>query len=90
MPRTLTDCQQREYAALYARAADLQAAIDARRKGGVKSATLSTAGNSQSFTALDIAELWAELRAVKTRMRQLLGTVSAPWASSSSVPSFAP
>ena len=81
----------REYQQLFARREELRGLIDARLKGGVKSASLSTAGNSQSYTALDLAELRAELRAVTIRLRQILGGPSAPFCGmKTSVPCFGP
>lgn len=75
----MTPDEKTEYATLYERRATLQAAISARLAGGVQSATKSTGGNSESYTALPLSELRAELRAITARMRQLLGGVSSPW-----------
>lgn len=85
----MTDDQQTEYAALYARRVELLGLI-AERNNGIKSATLATAGNSQSFTA-ELGALLSELRAVTERMRQLLGGPSAPFCGmKTSVPTFCP
>lgn len=62
-----------EYRQLYARRVELQQVYYQRLLGGVQSATLSTAGNSQSYTAMSLAELRAEINAITRRMRQLCG-----------------
>lgn len=68
---------ENEYTRLYARRGKLQAALDAVLTGA-KSATLSTAGNSQSFTAQDAATIRAEIRAITARLRQLLALLGGP------------
>lgn len=60
-----------EYRQLYAKRVELQQLYYSRLLGGVASATLSTAGNSQSYTAMSLAELRAEINAITRRMRQL-------------------
>lgn len=72
---------ENEYTRLYARRGKLQAALDAVLTGA-KSATLSTAGNSQSYTAQDASAIRAEIRALTARLREiltLLGGPSAPF-----------
>lgn len=64
--------QYDEYCQLYAKRTELQGVYYQRLLGGVQSATLSTAGNSQSYTALSLAELRSEINAITRRMRQLL------------------
>lgn len=91
----IPDPLRREYEQLFARREELRGLIDARLKGGVKSASLSTAGNSQSYTALDLAEIRAEIRALTARLlqlyRQINGGPSAPFCGmKTSVPCFGP
>lgn len=61
-----------EYTDLYAKRVELQRVYYQRLLGGVASATLSTAGNSQSYTALSLAELRGEINALTRRLRQIL------------------
>lgn len=68
----LTPEQQQEYSALYARYQQVSAAYYAALLAGVQSATLATAGNSQSFTRMSLAELRVEMNAIMRRIRQLL------------------
>lgn len=78
---TRRDELQAEYTQLYARRNDLLAALDAVLMGA-KSASLSTAGNSQSYTAQDADAIRAEVRALTARLRAILGLLggpSVPW-----------
>ena len=85
----MTLSQEQEYAQLYQRREELQQAIAARLRDGVQSASLSSGGASQSYTALDVGQLRAELRAVTQRMHQLLDGRTAPFAGCrTSVPDF--
>ena len=68
----LTPAQQTEYAALYARYQQVSSAYYQALLAGVQSATLSTAGNSQSYTRMSLAELRAEMNSIMRRIRQLL------------------
>lgn len=61
-----------EYRQLYAQRVELQQVYYQRLLGGVASATLATAGNSQSYTALSLSELRAQINALTRRMRELL------------------
>ena len=53
------------------RIAAVEAAIDECVKSGAQSASLSSAGNSQSYTRLSLAELRAELARLSRKLRVL-------------------
>ena len=84
---------ENEYTRLYARRGKLQSALDAVLTGA-KSATLSTAGNSQSYTAQDVSAIREEIRALTARLREiiaLLGGPSVPFCGiKTSAPDFGP
>lgn len=73
MMRQLTPAQIAEYQQLYARYQQVSGAYYQALLAGVQSATLSTAGNSQSYTRMSLAELRQEMNALMCRIRQLLG-----------------
>lgn len=88
MPRQLTTAQLSEYAQLYARRARLLDAYTAALEAGVQSATISTGGNSQSYTRISTSEILAALRAITGRLRELLGDPSGG-ATTVTLPDFA-
>lgn len=53
------------------RIAAIEAAIDECIESGTQSASLSSAGNSQSYTRLSLAELRAELARLSRKLRIL-------------------
>lgn len=69
----LTPDQLAEYRTLYARYQQVSGAYYQALLAGVQSATLSTAGNSQSYTRMSLAELRVEMNSLMRRIRQLLG-----------------
>ena len=71
--RQLSPAEIDEYRALYARYQQVSSAYYQALLAGVQSATLSTAGNSQSYTRMSLAELRQEMNALMRRIRQLLG-----------------
>lgn len=84
----LSPCQLAEYTELYARRARLLEAYADAVAGGIQSATVATAGNSQSYTRMSPDAMLAAIRAITARMRQLLGLP--PAGATISLPSFAP
>lgn len=69
----LTPDQLAEYRTLYARYQQVSGAYYSALLAGVQSATLATAGNSQSYTRMSLAEMRVEMNALMRRIRQLLG-----------------
>ena len=69
----LTPDQLAEYRTLYARYQQVSGAYYQALLAGVQSATLSTAGNSQSYTRMSLAEMRVEMNSLMRRIRQLLG-----------------
>ena len=69
----LTPAQIAEYRQLYTRYQQVSGAYYSALLAGVQSATLATAGNSQSFTRMSLAELRVEMNSLLRRIRQLLG-----------------
>ena len=69
----MTADQKAEIKRTRERIAAVEAAIEECVTAGVQSASLSSAGNAQSYTRLSLAELRAELARLCRKLRILLG-----------------